>query len=100
MTYLPPEQDDASDLARRARVVAALARRRLDALYALGARFRGTDFGFVIMMRKKDLTQLSWDEQSRLDRIVWDYRRQLPEELRPKLPPFDPIVRELEMAGG
>lgn len=100
MTYVSPDREDDSDLARRARAAAAATRRRLDALYALGRSLRGTDFGFVIRLRKSDLMRLSAADQSRLDRMLWDYRRQLPDEVRPKLPPFDPIVRELEMAGG
>ena len=99
MTYVAPDTEDVSDQARRERAVAARRRRLLDALYGFGSWLNVRDRGFVIRLRKSDLMQLSADDRNRLDRLVWRCRRQLPEELRPTLPPFDPIVREREATG-
>ncbi len=107
---LPAEPDDASDLERRARAQAAYRRTRLDALYQLGKKvwrpdeqrhvgLSAIDRGFVIRLRESDLTRLTDTDRNRLDRLVWDHRRSLPPDLRPALPPFDPIVREMEIEG-
>jgi hypothetical protein len=42
-------------------------------------------------------------EPAQIDRVkdmTWKYRRQLPKHLAPKLPPHDPIVKEMEAARG
>jgi len=99
MTYVAADTDDASDLERHARAQAAHRRKLLDALFNLDQWLNQGDRGFVIRLRQSDLTQLSATDKDRLDHLVWDYRRQLPDALRPKLPPFDPIVRQMEKAG-
>ena len=100
MSYVAPDTEDSSDQARRARAVAAQRRRVLDALYAIGSVLRAVDRGFVVRLRQSDLTALSEADRNRLGRLVWTQRRMLPAELRPKLPPFDPIVRQMEAACG
>ena len=34
-----------------------------------------------------------------IKRLCWNYRRQMPAPSRPKLPPDDPVVREMEARG-
>ena len=103
MTWMPPDDEDASDRERRQRAGAAHRRKLLDALYdrsGAGQYLSRLDWGFVIGLRKSDLVLISDDDRLRLDRLVWTHRRTLPDGLRPKLPPHDPIVRELEGAHG
>lgn len=100
MTYQSPDDEDASDRQRRVRAEAARLRRLLDALYNVVPRHQASDLGFVIGLRKTDLAMIADGDRDRLDRLVWKWRRDLPEEMRPKLPPFDPIVRELESMHG
>ncbi len=45
-----------------------------------------------------DLTTLTEHERGEITRLAWMYRRDLPEHLRPKLNPDDPIVREMAAA--
>src|SRR6185437_4016580 len=93
VTWQVPDTDDDSDLARRARAEAGQNRRLLDALYAM--QLRPFDHGFVVRLRVSDLVTIAAADRDRLDRLAWQHRRDLPDELRPKLPAFDPIVREM-----
>lgn len=38
---------------------------------------------------------VSRDQVQRIKDLAWEYRRQMPKHLAPKLPPHDPIVREM-----
>jgi hypothetical protein len=46
------------------------------------------------------LPSLNAAQFERLKAMMWTYRRQLPREVAPKLPPHDPIVQEMERANG
>lgn len=100
MSYLlPPEPDDDSDRERRARAEAAERRRLVDALCNVPMKGGGSDRVFIVGLRSTNLARLTKAEQERLDRLAWKHRRELSDDLRPKLPPFDPIVREMKNAG-
>ena len=46
----------------------------------------------------RDLTRITEHERGEIMQLAWMYRRDLPEHLRPKLNPDDPIVREMAAA--
>lgn len=100
MTYALPDTEDESDIQRRRAALAARRRKLADALYNIVPRHHATDFGFVIGLRSGDLATIGDDDRDRFDRLVWKWRRDLTADLRPRLPPFDPIVRELGSAHG
>lgn len=54
---------------------------------------------FVERLRAHGRQSLDDAELERIKDLAWKYRRQLPAHLAPKLPPHDPIVREMEQQG-
>lgn len=99
MTYMQPDTDDDSDRERRMRAEAGQRRALVEALCNVSMRANGSDRQFIVDLRRSDLAVIGQDACDRLGRLAWQYRRDLPQHLRPKLPPFDPIVRAMEIAG-
>ncbi len=99
MNYVSPDTDDASDIERRRRAVAGLRRGRVGVLLD-NAALCAVDRGFLLRLRDRDLIEMTAADRDRFDQLIWQHRRDLPAGLRPKLPPYDPIVRALEDADG
>jgi hypothetical protein len=99
---LPPEPDDDD----AGRVAAAVRRARLNTLNALANAPIGADSRErkdVLDLRAKlqrDRDPLTAKEEERIRQLAWKWRRHLPRGTAPKLPPQDPIVREMEAARG
>ncbi len=98
MSVLPPETND-DDAARLALVETELLRRTLAALrQVIDAYHR--DARRLRELTRLDLTRISDEDRDRLRDLAWRWRRKLPRALAPKLPPHDPIVRQMEAAHG
>lgn len=72
----------------------AILKRIADLAWAPSHPWRRTVRSYLIT----DLTKLTDHERGEIMRLAWMYRRDLPEHLRPKLNPDDPIVREMAAA--
>ncbi len=95
MAYQHPEDDDDQARAERAEIdLYAITVTKLGTLELRGAEgefVRRMDLQLCILRRLPGTHDLQ-----RLKDMAWKYRRQMPRHLAPKLPPHDPIVRELE----
>lgn len=94
----PDEGDDAPRVARAVREAQLI---KLDALAnaPLGAGSR--DRQDVLRLRDKlhaGRVPLTGKEVETIARLAWKWRRAIPHYLSPRLPPHDPIVREMEAA--
>jgi hypothetical protein len=102
MAYAVAEADD-DDALRLAKALTASYGGKIDELKKLGIERRSPDGHFISAMDHK-LNVLrhapSRDEIERIKAIMWSHRRYLPAHVRPRLPPHDPIVQEMERQNG
>jgi hypothetical protein len=100
MAFPQPEPDD-DDALRLAKALTASYGGKVQQLQKLGIERRSPDGHFISAMDHK-LNVLrhapSRDEIERIKAIMWSHRRYLPDHARPRLPPHDPIVRELGLS--
>jgi hypothetical protein len=86
---------DPDDAPRVQRAIDDALRLVMRALGNVSMRAGGPDRRAVVELCDREPWQLTPAERARIDRLAWKYRRELPPHLAPKLPPFDPLVREL-----
>jgi hypothetical protein len=96
MTYAQPDPPD-DDAERLALVLAPRMRECIRAL--LNVTMVPNDQALVQGLARRDPATLTAQQRHWIAQLLWRYRRNVPSELRPKLNPDDPIVREMEMAG-
>lgn len=96
MTYAYPDPPD-DDEERLAIVMAPRMIERIRAL--LGISLAPKDRTLVESLARRDPKTLTAEHRSWIASLLWKYRRDLPANLRPRLNPDDPIVREMEAAG-
>jgi hypothetical protein len=96
MAYAVAEIDNEEE-ARIAKVMVIWLEPRVAALCQLQMETMG-ETAFVDRVAKKLAEGTAPDdgEASYVRNLLWKYRRRLPRNLAPKLPPHDPIVKEME----
>lgn len=98
MAYAQPERDD-DDAARMEWAEVKLLRSTVEKLLPLKAGMSRDERGFVadIDLRVCVLGQHPGAQAvQRVKALAWKYRRHMAPGAGPKLPPHDPIVREME----
>lgn len=55
-----------------------------------------SDRGLIVGAKQRGKTMLTARHAQKIDLLAWKYRRHLPRHLAPKLPPRDPIVRDMK----
>lgn len=97
MTWQPPEQDD--DEERMRITLAPVMAARIRYLLALTV-MAGKDRTLAEQLGRRDPKTLTPEHRHWVQQLLWRYRRALPAGVAPRLNPDDPIVREMEAAGG
>lgn len=96
MAYHVKEIDNEEE-ARIAKVFVGWWQQRVKALSELQLEMMG-ETAFVRRMMESLAQGVAPEtsEESYLVTLAWKYRRRLPRSMAPKLPPHDPIVKEME----
>ena len=101
MAYAVPEED-AEEATRMLKAEIAWLGGRVTALKAVcapttrdGAFFERMDMQLNVFRRMVPEVEVQL-----IKTLSWKYRREMPAHTRPKLPPNDPVVREMEANGG
>lgn len=98
MAFAHPEQDDGDDARVNGSIINMLGI-TVTKLGTLGLDKICPEGKFIEAMdvRLNVLKQMPSDaEVQRIKELAWKYRRRLPTHIAPKLPPYDPIVQEME----
>jgi hypothetical protein len=99
MAYPHPERADDDDQARMEKAVVDALAIAVTRLKAVSMAMGGADARFIRNMDLTLCTLRKMPEQGQVQKIkelAWKYRRMIPAGIAPKLPPGDPIVREME----
>ena len=100
MAYAPPE-DDPEEAARMEKAVVTALGDRVTELLALG--LRGVEHSFLsrvdieLNVFRRNVADA---DMRQIKALAWKYRQRLPKHRRLKLPPDDPVVREMERRAG
>lgn len=93
LPYAEPDDDDAARV-HIAKAKAAVC--KVEAL--LNVPTQAADRAFLVRIGR-EAHRYSADDIERVQAMAWKYRRGMPDCLRPKLPPHDPIVRAMMAEG-
>jgi hypothetical protein len=86
---------DAEDAARVRLAENRALRLTMMAIFGVNRYFWGTDRHFIDWVCPMAPEHLSDKQRDHVQRVAWRLRRHLPEHLRPRVNPDDPIVRDM-----